>query len=690
MTTTAQLLWANQEKKRARDSRFEGLRDILRGYLIEVNGSIEGSRAGLVWFKSLEADTPPMEVFNPGEIQNVRAGMYCEIERFPKEPARWQIIGFQTGIYFDDQGTYEILPGSSGVGPHAREHEWRPGRPGSDPVTVYPRAISDFAVRSTSPASMKVRIYGGWYPGASNYERFSGPINSKDFTSDVPGTSGLALIAAITVDATGTVGYTNGTTFVNGLPVPSAAYPSVPTDVMIISAIRLVNGMTEITEANFDVEIRPLLGPAGLGGGGGGLWTDKGGGGGIYYTGANVGVGDFSSISIDYNLHLWKNAGNTTLGVDTNDGMGFSGIYLENGAGGGEFMTLKTRGVTYPGTYFGLTAASLMSLTSTSGHLLVGPTSTKNLYFGTNSTVKMTILSGGNVGIGVSPSYKLDVSTNIRSQTIILIPAVLPSPVTGQVAVDSADSNALKWYNGTAWESARKLLIDKGGGGGVYYNGKVGVGDFSSSTIDAELHVKSGSIRVGASTDYGAIVKSAGTLQLAITRATGVALIDNDPVPSDGSSNSAFRFFRNVSTTGTKIIQIFRGDGTGTADHNIYGGGGYVGGAATGGNKGVGTINIAGDIYKNNSAYTNPDYVLEHYFTGKVEQFKNNSGATEYSGLVPLDKLRDHLRESLRLPGRNNEPIGIFDRADLVQRWSEELYLYVLQLHERIELLETR
>jgi hypothetical protein len=37
-------------------------------------------------------------------------------------------------------------------------------------------------------------------------------------------------------------------------------------------------------------------------------------------------------------------------------------------------------------------------------------------------------------------------------------------------------------------------------------------------------------------------------------------------------------------------------------------------GAPTGGDKGAGTINVAADIYKNNSAYVNPDYVFEAYY----------------------------------------------------------------------------
>lgn len=322
MTTTAQRLFSIQEKQAQRAAQFEGSRDIRLGNIIEVDGSIEGSRDGFVWFKSLENATPPREVFNPG-YQGLRSGMICYIEQSPKQPARWQIIQVNTGIYFDDQSTYETLPGAN-LAPHAASHEWPAGRPGSDVMTIYPRAISDFAVRPTSPASMKVRVYGGWYSGATNYERFSGPTNTKDFTSDVPGTSGQARIVAITVDSTGTLGYTNGSTFVDGLPVPAASWPSVSRDVTIISAVRLVNGMTTITEANFDREIRPLFGK----GGDSNLWTDKGGGAGIYYDG-NVGIGDYSATAIPYPLSV---DGTGTL-VQVGDGSGSVGLNFDGSDG---------------------------------------------------------------------------------------------------------------------------------------------------------------------------------------------------------------------------------------------------------------------------------------------------------------------------------------------------------------------
>lgn len=123
---------------------------------------------------------------------------------------------------------------------------------------------------------------------------------------------------------------------------------------------------------------------------------------------------------------------------------------------------------------------------------------------------------------------------------------------------------------------------------------------------------------------------------------------------------------------------------------------GILVGAATGGAKGASTINAAGDIYKNNSAYANPDYALEHWATGKIEKFKNNEGASSYTGILPLDELINYCRTNFDLPrvksigSDETGGQGIFSRADAVLEKIEEAYLYIFQLHERIKTLESK
>lgn len=64
---------------------------------------------------------------------------------------------------------------------------------------------------------------------------------------------------------------------------------------------------------------------------------------------------------------------------------------------------------------------------------------------------------------------------------------------------------------------------------------------------------------------------------------------------TDGSEDSEFLIQPIVAATATNTLTIYAGIQVGTP---------------TGGDKGAGTGNFAGDVYKNNSAYTNPDYAI--------------------------------------------------------------------------------
>jgi hypothetical protein len=121
------------------------------------------------------------------------------------------------------------------------------------------------------------------------------------------------------------------------------------------------------------------------------------------------------------------------------------------------------------------------------------------------------------------------------------------------------------------------------------------------------------------------------------------------------------------------------------------GAGGVMIGAPTGGDKGTGSLNVAADIYRNNSAYANPDYVLEHYYTGKIEKFAQNEGADTYPGLMPLGELETYLRENHHLPRvPRNGGAGIFARSDFVLEKLEELFLHIIELEKRLAHLEGR
>jgi hypothetical protein len=113
-------------------------------------------------------------------------------------------------------------------------------------------------------------------------------------------------------------------------------------------------------------------------------------------------------------------------------------------------------------------------------------------------------------------------------------------------------------------------------------------------------------------------------------------------------------------------------------------------GTPTGGVLAAGTINLAADIYKNNTAYTNPDFVFEHFYRGEIVKFADRERAKDYGGLMPLKDLRRFTQSNLRLPRIEDGPAGMFARGDIALEKIEEAHLYILELYDRLEVLESK
>lgn len=167
----------------------------------------------------------------------------------------------------------------------------------------------------------------------------------------------------------------------------------------------------------------------------------------------------------------------------------------------------------------------------------------------------------------------------------------------------------------------------------------------------------------------------------AITPATGPSLFyDGSQMVIASNSGGAIQFNNssnsaaNATLTDAGIFSVLRQ--------------GIVAGAATGGNKGVGTINVAADIYKNNTAYTNPDFVFEKFYTGEIVKFADRDRAASYGGLMSLPDLREFTKKNLRLPRITDDPVGLFGRGDVALEKIEEAHLYILDLHERLTTVE--
>ena len=150
---------------------------------------------------------------------------------------------------------------------------------------------------------------------------------------------------------------------------------------------------------------------------------------------------------------------------------------------------------------------------------------------------------------------------------------------------------------------------------------------------------------------------------------------------SDGGVDFAGRLIYSHSTN----LFAFAVGASGTPRITI--GTGFQVGSPTGGDKGDGTANFAGDIFKNNSAYTNPDYVLEMWHTGKIEKFKDNEGAKDYK-LPSIEEIEKTMRETYRLPRMSDAAMGSFARQDWMLEKMEEAFICIIDLKKEIQLLQ--
>lgn len=167
----------------------------------------------------------------------------------------------------------------------------------------------------------------------------------------------------------------------------------------------------------------------------------------------------------------------------------------------------------------------------------------------------------------------------------------------------------------------------------------------------------------------------------------GITMAPDDGVGAESGKLRLIAYGKGGTGEYNSIVLSTR-SGVGTLADRVLINLGMRVGAPTGGDKGMGTINISADIYKNNAAYTNPDYVLEKWATGKIEKYINNEGAKTYDGIMSIDEVRNYAQLHHRLPRIDDKPKGMFDRTDILLEKIEELYIYIFQLKDEIEKLK--
>lgn len=349
-----------------------------------------------------------------------------------------------------------------------------------------------------------------------------------------------------------------------------------------------------------------------------------------------------------------------------------------------------------------------------------------------NGSTVFTVIDGGNTGIGTSgPVAKLHVvGTSAVTAAYILPQGALPDNtdnaglyVLHQGTVGAAmrirtDSNLTGSYFAhillnNASSAVPALIVENRGTGSIQrWIGASGTehGRFTSD----------GFFGLGQTPTHRLDVLGASNTIAAQVNVQG-ALPNNDDnaglyVLHQGTAGAGFRVRTDNNLTGDSFAQILvnntstaipalRVTNLGTGAAQVWQSGSsatiratlttglQIGASPTGGDKGAGTINVSGDIYKNNTAYTNPDYVFEKWAKGTIEEFIDKDGAKEYEGLMSLDDSEKYAKENFALPlikkaRERVTDMGLFSGGDAVLASLEEAYLYIFDLNKRLKKLE--
>jgi hypothetical protein len=225
-------------------------------------------------------------------------------------------------------------------------------------------------------------------------------------------------------------------------------------------------------------------------------------------------------------------------------------------------------------------------------------------------------------------------------------------------------------------------IISNGSGNSTLaaISGKVGIGLGSGVSPSGTLDVK------GASNGVPHISQARAGVRIGLASGP-IVLWDNATntyyADTLGGTGSDFRIVNNNATIPINLVQA---SDEVQISHSI------TVNSPTGGDKGAGTINVQAGVFLNGTAYTNPRWVLHHHYRGHVDEKGPYKPPAAYNGLPSIAEAEEHCRTKYELPtmlmldGKQD----LFAGSDLSHAALEQAYLYIFQLHRRIEELEAR
>lgn len=282
---------------------------------------------------------------------------------------------------------------------------------------------------------------------------------------------------------------------------------------------------------------------------------------------------------------------------------------------------------------------------------------------------------------------------------------------------NNAGNVGYKWLNTNTSLGTRGIMFDYGGGsltacGIIFYADVVGTTkDAVFTPTQRACLTNGGDFNVSSSTSAKPVISVENTNadssapRIYLTKAS-VSPANNDEIGNlrfYGNNSSAVQI--NYVTEQIKSTNVTAASEAGQITWYTFVAGsetsvmtlaaGLQLGAPTGGDKGSGTLNVATNIYLNNTAYANPDFVLERWATGKIEKFANNTGAKDYRGITPLSEVGSFSRQNFYLPQMDlfrthDRGTGLVERFDLLLLLDEEEFIHLIELEKRIKALEAK
>lgn len=311
------------------------------------------------------------------------------------------------------------------------------------------------------------------------------------------------------------------------------------------------------------------------------------------------------------------------------------------------------------------------------------------LQFSTAGSERARIKSDGEVLIGSTTdagTYRLQVTGNLlavaNGQTAVFQSAGAGLGA-GAVFRDISGGSTYSWFVGAQYNVSQGFEVTPSTAvGGTTFSAPLlkittTTTIFNDGGDDIDL-------RIETNNDANALFVDGGTDRVGIgTAAPNVKLDVNGVIGPIGGVASAPAYTFSTDTNcgfardAADTIKVIT---AGSVRQTWYSTGGVSIGAPTGGDKGAGTLNVDGDVYKDGTAYTNPDYVFERAYTGTIDKYANRPGAASYRPRS-IDEMEDYTQRYHRFPGIKDTAMGVFERSDFVLERLEEQFLYIAQLN---------